>query len=144
MLKNPAKHLSIAFRASVGSAMVTSLLTMLHFLHQMILDLVQNNGALPMPILTAVAAGVFLTLYVGICAAIISHIAFSIGIAVFYVPAWWTLHKLKFTNPFAFAVTGAALSAGIGLIVFPVTAPLLIIPGGVAGWIIWRLGYERP
>lgn len=95
---------------------------------------------------------IFTAVFFGLLAAIAGGIAsFSVyfaGLIVVGVPTWTLLHRLGWTNPRMFVVVGAIESvvAGvfIALLMAPdmvVLAPLLALPGGVAGWALRRWGY---
>lgn len=78
----------------------------------------------------------------------ISFPLFLFGIGVVGIPTWWGLHVARRTSATALATVAALETVGAGGIVFRflmpdlvIVAPLLAIPGGLAGWAIWRYGY---
>lgn len=149
MLKPPADRLTAVLLAWVGAAATTATLTMFGMFGYFVFLLAsggQAGSTEPAGASILTLYGLFFTLIAGAYAMSFALIAFGIGLAVFSAPIWWVLHSLKLTNPLAFALTGASLSVAGGLATgmeyLPLT-PLLAIPGGVAGWLIWLYGYAR-
>lgn len=146
MLKPFADRLTAVLLAWVGAAATTAALTMIgtfgYFVFLLVLG-ATGASAEPLDMLLGIP---LLAMFAGAFAMLYALGAYAIGLAIFSAPAWWALHKLKLTNPLAFALTGAGLSAAGGVVTgmeyLPFT-PLLAIPGGVAGWVIWLLGYTR-
>lgn len=71
------------------------------------------------------------------------------GLFVIGTPTWAILHRLRWTNEPIFICVAAVESVIGGLVFAPliapeawVLAPLLALPGGMAGRILWRSGYE--
>ena len=149
MLKPPADRLTAVLLAWLGAATTTSALTMFGmfgYFGFLLASGGQTGSTEPAGASIFTLYGLLFTLTVAGYAMFFALIAFGIGLAVFAAPIWWALHKLKLTNPLAFALTGAGLSVASGMVAgmeyLPLTPPLAI-PGGVAGWLIWLLGYTR-
>jgi len=133
--------------AWVGAATVTAIVTMAMFTVGALVSFTVEVFRIPSGHTKGyleLSTGLGIALAAGGYAAALSLIAFGIGIALFCAPAWWLLHKAGLQNAKAFMLTGAGLSVIGGSVLALPIAPLLAIPGGAAGWIIWRLGYERP
>lgn len=83
------------------------------------------------------------------CALLIGGPILGLCIIIAAPPTWWVLHKTGLKHPLIFPLVGAAEAAGAGLLIrqfefpeIPLACP--VVTGAVCGWIIWRLGYERP
>ena len=105
-----------------------------------------SNGVAAM-----VGGAIFLGLLAAIAASIIAFPFFLAGLILVGIPTWWVLHRMGWTNRVAFIVVAASESILGGVAVAPLLVPieafatvlLLALPGGLAGWVIWRRGYER-
>ncbi|MHC3126905.1 hypothetical protein OB03_06185 [Brevundimonas sp. GN22] len=73
-------------------------------------------------------------------------LAFTVGITLIGIPAWHGLHRLELSGPQSLPAAGGMLSVLGGIAAMPQSFPVtpLLIPGGVAGWIIWKVGYKQP
>lgn len=98
---------------------------------------------------SAIGWGLIFGLIAALYGFAISFPVFLVGLIVVGIPTWWILHQkgLRRRNPFM--VTAAIESVIAGVLVLPilspelvVLAPLLAIPGGLAGWAIWKYGYR--
>lgn len=97
----------------------------------------------------AIGWGLLFGLLAALYGFIIAFPVYLVGLIVVGIPTWWILHKSGRVSAGAFSITAAIESVLAGVIVFrllapgaELAAPLLAIPGGLAGWIIWRRGYK--
>ncbi|ALJ07695.1 MULTISPECIES: hypothetical protein [Brevundimonas] len=97
----------------------------------------------------ALGGGLLFGLLAALYGFIISFPVYLVGLIVVGIPTWWILHNSGRTSVGAFSITAAIESVIAGAIVFrllapgtELAAPLLAIPGGLAGWIIWRRSYR--
>jgi hypothetical protein len=74
---------------------------------------------------------------------------YLIGLFVIGTPTWAILHRLRWINEPIFICVAAFESVIGGLVAAPliapeawVLAPLLALPGAVAGRVLWRSGYD--
>lgn len=150
MLRSPAKRLNAILLAWISAAMVTSVITTLivfAYLAFLLVSGIEKGSGEPLDAVLSIGFILLLAMYAGVFSIFVALFSFGIGLAIFSTPAWWALHRLKLTNRVAFIITGAVLSVAGGAVTqseFVLYTPLLAIPGGVAGWLIWRLGYEKP
>ena len=105
-----------------------------------------SNGAAAI-----VGGAVFVGVAAAIAGTVIGFVFFLVGLITVGIPTWWVLHRIGSTSGFAFAAVGAVESVLGGTLVRPLLLPLypfaivlvLVLPGAVAGWVIWRLGYDQ-
>lgn len=78
----------------------------------------------------------------------ISFAFFLAGLIAVGIPTWCALHRAGLRQRDPFILVAAVESVIAGAVVFQmfapgseVIAPLLAIPGGLAGWAIWKYGY---
>jgi hypothetical protein len=97
----------------------------------------------------AIGWGLLFGLLAALYGFIISFPVYLVGLIVVGIPTWWILHNSGRVSAGAFSITAAIESVLAGAIVFrllapgaELAAPLLAIPGGLAGWIIWRRSYK--
>ncbi|WP_428151026.1 hypothetical protein [Brevundimonas sp.] len=81
---------------------------------------------------------------------LISFPVYLVGLIVVGIPTWWCLDRAGWANAGAFVGVAALESVIAGMLVLPEISPdatifalALAIPGGLAGWTIWRNGYSR-
>lgn len=105
-----------------------------------------SNGVAPL-----VGAAVGFGLIAAIIATVASFVCFLAGLTAIGIPTWWLLHRMGWTSRRAF-ISVAALESVIGVALIALQPlmletfafiPIISLPGGLAGWVIWRLGYER-
>lgn len=96
----------------------------------------------------AIGWGLVLGLFAALYSFAIAFPVYSIGLLVVGIPTWWVLHRTGLRGGRVFVLVAAIESAVAGALVFrlfapgsEVAAPLLAIPGGLAGWAIWKYGY---
>lgn len=82
-------------------------------------------------------------------AAAISFPFYLVGLIVVGIPTWWALHQAGSIRLGSFATAGVIESVLAGALVFrifapgsEIYAPLLAIPGSLAGWAVWNYGYS--
>nr|WP_314433554.1 hypothetical protein [uncultured Brevundimonas sp.] len=105
-----------------------------------------SNGVAPL-----VGAAVGLGLIAAIAATLASFVCFLAGLTAIGIPTWWLLHRTGWTSRFAFISVAALESVVGGSLIAPQPLTLetlsfiavISFPGGLAGWIIWRLGYAK-
>ena len=146
----PARHrLKALIYAILGASLTTTVLTVALFIVAIALS---ATDSLPdgTPTLGGVGDGILivlsLLLLTGGLTLFYSLIAFAIGITFLGAPAWYALHRLGLSGPKSLTATGAMLSVLGGVAIIPQSFPLtllLAVPGGVAGWIIWKRGYKQ-
>jgi len=97
----------------------------------------------------AIGGGLLLGSLGAVYAFAISLPFYLVGLIVLGIPTWWMLHQTGSIRPGPFVTIAALESALAGILVFrifapgsEIVAPLLAIPGGLAGWAIWRYGYS--
>ena len=87
----------------------------------------------------------------GIMVGLYAALFFVVGLTVVGLPALWGLRRAKRSGPVTAALAGAigATVAVTGMMVFGgVTgsplgfAVFLILPGALAGWMLWRIGFR--
>ena len=100
---------------------------------------------------TALGGGLLFGLLAAAYALLVSFVVYSLGLVLVGIPAWWLLHRTGHASQKGFVGIGAVLSVTAGIILFrlvtpgsEVLAPLLAIPGGLAGWALWNWGYSHP
>jgi hypothetical protein len=106
---------------------------------------------LPSGAAAMIGGAVFLGLFAAIAATIMAFIFFLAGLIAIGIPTWWVLHRTGLTSGIAFAAVGAIESVLGAALVKPLLMPLdpfvlvlvLALPGSVAGWVIWQLGYDQ-
>ena len=80
---------------------------------------------------------------------VVSFPFYLVGLIFVGIPTWWALHKTGKASAAAFQIAAALQSVLAGVIAFrllapgtELVAPLLVIPGTLAGRMLWRYGYK--
>ena len=98
----------------------------------------------------AIAPWLIFSLIAAVYSFMISFVVFLVGLITVGIPTWWALHRADLRHRGTFVVVAAIESVIAGVIVFrlfvpgsEIVAPLLAMPGGLAGWAIWTYGYAQ-
>ncbi len=98
---------------------------------------------------SAIGWGLLFGLMAALYSAVIAFPFFLAGLIVIGIPTWWMLHQAGVCERRPFIVIAAFESIIGGALVLrilapgtEVFAPLLAVPGGLAGWAIWKYGYN--
>lgn len=142
MIRSKSARLTALITANCVAALAVAVLTLAIFLVGAFVS--PGDGGVSSVIGFAVILGLFAALY----SFAISFPVFLVGLIVVGIPTWWMLHRTGLRGVRSFAVVAAIESVIAGTLFFrafvpgsEVIAPLLAIPGGLAGWAIWTYGY---
>lgn len=150
MLSPIPERVKALIYAVLGACLTTAVMTLALFIAAIIVSAFtapSSGGASVGRVFEGVLAVTYLLLIAGGVSLISSFVAFAAGITVVGIPAWLCLHRIGVRGRKALIAAGAILSVAGGLAIMPQSAPatlLLAVPGGVAGWIIWKYGYRQP
>lgn len=147
MIRSPSARLSALIVANFAAAASVGFAAMVIVaVYVMVTPPGLSNGIAAM-----IGSAVFLGMLAAIVGAITGFVCYLAGLIVVGIPTWWALHRVGWTSRFAFVAAGAIESVLGGVFAAPLLLPsdplafvlILAAPGGVAGWVIWRLGYDR-
>ena len=143
MIRSMPARLTALIAANCIAALAVAFLTLGGFL--IVAFVSPGDGGVSSVIGFALILGLVPALY----SFAISFAVFLVGLIVVGIPTWWLLHRTGPRGRASFIIVAAIESVIAGAFFFrafvpasEIVAPLLAIPGGLAGWAIWRYGYS--
>ena len=146
-VRNPVKAALLAW---VYATLTTMAVTVVVFLGMMLIGAISSSTSGQTIELSEWGPGLMVIVPLLLMAAAFSlgyaALAFGLGLGIAAPPVWWGLHSLGWTGPRTFTGIGALTTViGGGWIFMDMEggalALILAIPGAVAGWTLWRVGY---
>ncbi len=142
MIRSTSARLGALVTANCVAALGVAVLTLAGFWVGVLISAGTGGGS------SAIGLGLLIGLFAALYSFVISFPFFMVGLILVGIPTWWALHRAGVRTRGSFVVVAAIESAIAGALVFRVflpgseiVAPLLAIPGGLAGWAIWTYGY---
>lgn len=142
MIRSVSARIGALFTANCIAALSVAVLTLTGFWISAIIS--PGDGGMS----AAIGWGLMFGLIAAVYSFVIAFAFFLVGLITVGIPTWWALHQADRRRRRTFIVVAAIESVIAGAIIFrlfvpgsEIFAPLLALPGGLAGWAIWTYGY---